>query len=137
MDLYKFTSSHTFFTHTLTHTHQYNQYTQTHLQIISLWTYAHTHAQGTDMATLPTHIHIHTHAIPLRHRVYIQGDFGCRTTDGEATALFLTAFSGSDSRLRRHSTLPDQRPLMPTTLLHMILSVALWLLTLSQELYKL
>lgn len=73
---------------------------------------------------------IHTHTIPLRHRVYIQGDFGCRTTDGEATALIPTAYSGSDSRPKRHRTLPDQRPLMPTSLLHMILSMAPGLLTL-------
>ena len=78
------------------------------------------------------HIQTHSefaHTLPLSHTAYVQGDFGCRTTDGEATALVQPALSGSDSRLGRHTTLADQRPLMPTSLLPIILSLAPELLT--------
>lgn len=94
-----------------------------------LWTYSDTH--------WIQFAHRHSHTLPLRHKAYIQGDFGCRATDGEATALVQPALSGSDSRLGRHSTLADQRPLMPTSLLPIILSLAPGLLTPPLELFNL
>ncbi len=67
--------------------------------------------------------------LTLRLTAYMRGDFGCRATDGEATALVQPALSRSDSRLGCHSTLAVQGPLVPTTLLPLILSLAPGLLT--------
>lgn len=52
--------------------------------------------------------------LPLTHAVHMQGDFGCRAADGEATALIQPALGGSDSKLGRHGAMAD---LMPTSLL--------------------
>lgn len=51
---------------------------------------AHTHT---------SHRNTHRHTLTLRHTFYVQGDFGCRATDGEATDLVQPALSRSDSRL--------------------------------------
>lgn len=104
---------------------QARRHTHTHT-VLALFISAHPLAlMHTDTDTDTFHIH----TLPLRHTAYIQGDFGCRATDGEATALVQTGLSGSDSRLGRHCTLADQRPLMPTSLLPIKLSLAPALLT--------
>lgn len=88
---------------------------------VRIHTHTHTHEQGHWHAHIA---HTHKHTLPLRHTAYIQGDFGCRATDGEATALFQPALSRSDSRLGCHRTLAVQGPLMPTALLPLILRLA-------------
>lgn len=40
-----------------------------------------------------THKALNTHRFLQTHTVYTQGDFGCRTADGEGTALVQSALS--------------------------------------------
>ena len=122
-----------------------NQSLTTHLQP---GTHLHRHpiclSRHTSCTTLDTHTHTHTqtqaqdkHTVTLRHTVHIQGDFGCRATDGEAAALVQPALTRCDSRLVCHGTLAVQGPLVLTTLLAEVRCLAAGLLPLPQELFNL
>lgn len=106
----------------LVHTYTDTLYVWVDTHRVWLWTYTQTQNK---------------HTVTLRHTVHIQGDFGCRATDGEAAALVQPALTRCDSRLVCHGTLAVRGPLVLTTLLAEVLCLAAGLLTLPQELFNL